>query len=101
MFDGLRAELDALGLTPFDVQLPDEQVPVAPLEGALRLRADTADGFVLETVDYGVGYPLGRAETEPEARALLLAYVGRPLPAVQPLSRADLDQLVGRVYVTG
>ena len=52
---------------------------------------------MLESVDYGVGYPLGRAETESEARALLLAYVARPLPAVQPISRADLDLLVGRV----
>lgn len=28
----------------------------------------------------------------------MLAYVSRPLPAVQPLSRADLDRLVGRHY---
>ena len=74
MFDGLRAELDALGLTPFDVQLPDEKVPVAPLEGALRLRAADGGGFMLESVDYGVSYPLGRAETEPTTSTCATGY---------------------------
>jgi hypothetical protein len=51
MLDGLRAALNAVGLTPFDIQLPDEDSAVAPLEGTLRvylaavfplLRADVA-----------------------------------------------------------
>jgi hypothetical protein len=82
MFDGLRTELDALGLTPFDIVLPGEDSAVAALEGALRLRADR-DGFVLETVDYGQGYRLGRAATEAEARELVLRYVSCPLPPVR------------------
>jgi hypothetical protein len=39
MLDGLRGALSSLGLTPFDIQLPDEDPAVAPLEGALRVRA--------------------------------------------------------------
>jgi hypothetical protein len=96
MFDGLRAELDALGLTPFDVQLPGESSAVAPLEGALRLRADRG-GFLLETVDYGQGYRLRRAATEAEARAMLLDYVSRPLPPIRVVPRSELDTIVGRV----
>ena len=74
MFEGLRDELAALGLTPFDISLSGEETAVAPLEGALRLRA--ADGpFVLETVDYGTGYRLLSATTESEARKMVLGYV--------------------------
>ena len=96
MFDGLRTELDALGLTPFDIVLPGEDSAVAALEGALRLRVDR-DGFVLETVDYGQGYRLGRAATEAEARELVLGYVSRPLPPVRVVPRSELDTIVGRV----
>jgi hypothetical protein len=53
VFDKLRAELDARGLTPFDVQLPGEKSSVTPLEGALRLRRTDDGGFILESVDYG------------------------------------------------
>jgi hypothetical protein len=38
VLDGLRAELELLGLTPFDIQLPGEDSAVAPLDGALRVR---------------------------------------------------------------
>src|SRR5687767_14647416 len=96
-FDNLRAELDARGLTPFDVQLPDEKPSVAPLEGALRLRGDQDSGYVLESVDSGRGYWLGQAATESEACELLLRYVSRPLPPLRPLSRDQLDELIGRV----
>lgn len=94
MLEGLRGDLDALGLTPFDIVLPGEQAAVAPLEGALRLRVDE-DGFVLETVDYGTGWRLGRADGEPAARRLVLDYVARPLPPVRPLQRGELDRIVG------
>jgi hypothetical protein len=96
VFEGLRAELDALGLTTFDISLPGEDAAVAPLEGALRLRQG-ADEFVLETVDYGTGYRLGSATTEPEARQMVLAYVSRPLPPVRAMPRLELDGIVGRV----
>ena len=96
MFEGLRDELAALGLTPFDISLPGEEPAVAPLEGALRLRA--ADGlFLLQTVDYGTGYRLRTAETEPAAREMVLAYVTRPLPPVRPMPRQELDTVVGKV----
>jgi hypothetical protein len=36
VLDGLRDELDALGFTRFDIQLPGEDSAVAPLEGALN-----------------------------------------------------------------
>ena len=98
MFDGLRAELGALGLTPFDISLPGEDMPVEPLQGALRVRRDVGDFlFVLETVDYGTGYRLLDAPTEMEARDMVLAYVSRPLPPVRPLPRAELDAIVGRI----
>jgi hypothetical protein len=96
VFEGLRAELDALGLTTFDISLPGEDAAVAPLEGALRLRQG-ADEFVLETVDYGTGYRLRSATTEPEARQMVLAYVARPLPPVPAMPRLELDGIVGRV----
>ena len=57
MLDGLRAALKELGLTPFDIQLPGEDPAEAPLEGALRVRAD-GGRFVLETVDYGQAFRL-------------------------------------------
>ncbi len=96
VFAGFRAELDALGLTPFDISLPGENAAVAPLEGALRVRLD-GSAFVLETVDYGTGYRLGSAGSEAEVRSLVLDYVSRPLPAVRPLPRAELDVIVGQI----
>ena len=96
VFEGLRAELDSFGLTPFDISLPGEDAAVAPLEGALRLRQG-AEEFVLETVDYGTGYRLRSAATEPEARQMVLAYVARPLPPVRPMPRQELDAIVGKV----
>lgn len=96
VFERLRAELADLGLTPFDIQLPDEDSAVAPLEGALRLRVGEGE-FLLETVDYGTAYRLMRTTTEAEARALVLAYVSRRLPPVRPLPRVELDAIVGRV----
>jgi hypothetical protein len=71
MLDGLRAALSPLGLTPFDIQLPDEDPAVAPLEGALRVRVD-GPGFVLETVDYGQAFRLLAAGSEPEIRDAVL-----------------------------
>lgn len=96
MFGGLRDELAALGLTPFDISLPGEEAAVAPLEGALRLRAGDGE-FVLETVDYGTAYRLRRATTEPEAREMVLGYVSRPMPPVRAMPRPELDTIVGRV----
>ena len=96
MFEGLQQELEALGLTPFDISLPDEETAVAPLEGALRLRADDG-GFALETVDYGTAYRLRRATTEPGAREMVLGYVSRPLPPVRTMARTELDTIVGRI----
>lgn len=96
MFEGLRAELEAIGLTAFDISLPGEDAAVAPLEGALRVRQD-GPAFVLETVDYGTGYRLGSAGSEAEVRALVLAYVSRPLPPVRPVPRVELDTIVGTI----
>ena len=96
VFEGLRAELDALGLTPYDITLPDENVPVAPLEGALRVRR-TEREWVLETVDYGTGYRLLSADSEDDVPAMVLAYVSRPLPPVRPLPRVELDGIVGKI----
>ena len=96
MFAGFRAELDALGLTPFDITLPGEEAAVAPLEGALRIRQESS-AFVLETVDYGTGHRLGTAGSEAEARELVLAYVARPLPPVRPMPRSELDTIVGLI----
>ncbi|MEP6478868.1 MAG: TNT domain-containing protein [Rhodoglobus sp.] len=95
MVDGLRDELAALGFTAFDIQLPGEDEFVAPLEGALRLRE--SDGYILETVDYGNAWELGRASTPDEARELVLGYVARPLPPVTPMTQEALDEIVGRV----
>jgi len=96
MLDGLRGALSSLGLTPFDIQLPDEDPAVAPLEGALRVRADDP-GFVLETVDYGRAFRLLAAGSEPEITDAVLGYVSRPLPPVRALPRQELDTLAGRV----
>ena len=96
MLDGLRNELDALGLTHFDIQLPDEDSTVAPLEGALRVRADNG-GFVLETVDYGEAFRLLTAGSQPAIYEAVIGYVSRPLPPVRAISRHELDTVVGRV----
>jgi hypothetical protein len=96
VLDGLRAELETLGLTRFDIQLPGEDSAVAPLEGALRVRAD--DGrLVLETVDYGEAFRLRTAESEPETREVVIDYVSRPLPPVRVILRHDLDSIVGKI----
>jgi hypothetical protein len=88
--------LETLGLTRFDIQLPGEDSAVAPLEGALRVRAD--DGrFVLETVDYGEAFRLRTAESEPETREVIIDYVSRPLQPVRVISRHDLDTIVGKI----
>jgi hypothetical protein len=96
VLDGLRDELDALGLTRFDIQLPVEDSAVAPLEGALRVRANGAR-FVLETVDYGEAFRLRKAESEPEIKEAVMDYVSRPLPPVRVISRHELDTIVGKV----
>ena len=96
MFDGLRDQLDALGLSRFDIQLPGDDGVVAPLEGALRLRADGA-GFVLETLDYGEAFRLRAAESETEISEIVIDYVSRPLPPVRAMSRHELDTIVGKV----
>jgi hypothetical protein len=89
VLDGLRAALNELGLTPFDIRLPDEDPAVAPLEGALQVRAD-GGRFVLETVDYGRAYRLLGKEA-------VIGYVSRPLPPVRAMARPELDTLLGRV----
>jgi Tuberculosis necrotizing toxin len=96
VLDGLRDELDALGLTRFDIQLPGDDGVVAPLEGALRVRADRV-GFVLETVDYGEAFRLHTAESEPEISDTVIDYVSRPLPPVRAMTRHELDTIVGKV----
>jgi hypothetical protein len=65
------------------------------LEGALRLR-QTKGRFVLETVDYGTGYPLLNCAAADQAREMVLAYVSRPLPPVRPIPKLELDTIVGR-----
>jgi hypothetical protein len=97
MFAGLRQQLSDLGLTPFDVQLPGESATVAPLEGALRLSEAPAGGFELATVDYGRPYRLGQASTAEQAAQLVLGYVSRPLPPIRPISRIELDEIVGKI----
>lgn len=98
MLNGLRAQLDALGLTPFDIQLTGEDSAVAPLEGALRVRADDA-GYVLETVDYGQAFRLLRAESDSEITDAVIDYVSRPLPPVRVMPRRELDTIVGKIAV--
>jgi hypothetical protein len=96
VLDGLRDDLEGLGLTRFDIQLPGEDSAVAPLEGALRVRADGAR-FVLETVDYGEAFRLRTAESEPEITEVVIGYVSSPLPPIRAVSRHDLDAIVGKV----
>ena len=96
VLDGLRDELDALGFTPFDIQVPGEDSAVAPLEGALRVRRDGSD-FVLETVDYGEAFRLLTQKSEAEIKQAVIDYVSRPLPQVRGMSRDELDTIVGRV----
>lgn len=96
MLDGLRDELDALGFTPFDIQVPGEDSAVAPLEGALRVRRDGSD-FVLETIDYGEAFRLLTQKSEAEIKQAVIDYVSRPLPQVRGMSRDELDTIVGRV----
>lgn len=98
MLNGLRAQLDALGLTPFDIQLTGEDSAVAPLEGALQVRADDA-GYVLETVDYGQAFRLLRAESDSEITDAVIDYVSRPLPPVRVMPRRELDTIVGKIAV--
>jgi hypothetical protein len=96
VLDGLRAALDELGLTPFDIRLPDEDPAVAPLEGALQVRAD-GGRFVLETVDYGQAFRLLDAGSQGEINEAVIGYVSRPLPPVRAVARQELDTLLGRV----
>jgi hypothetical protein len=96
MLDGLRAALNEVGLTPFDIRLPDEDPAVAPLEGALQVRAH-GGRFVLETVDYGQAFRLLDAGSEREIKEAVIGYVSRPLPPVRPMARQELDTLLGRV----
>ena len=96
MLDGLRDELDALGFTPFDIQVPGEDSAVAPLEGALRVRRDGSE-FVLETIDYGEAFRLLTQKSEAEIKQAVIDYVSRPLPQVRGMSRDELDTIVGRV----
>jgi hypothetical protein len=96
VLDGLREELDALGFTPFDIQVPGEDSAVAPLEGALRVRRDGSE-FVLETVDYGEAFRLLTQKSEAEIKQAVIDYVSRPLPQVRGMSRDELDTIVGRV----
>jgi hypothetical protein len=92
MLDGLRAALNEVGLTPFDIQLPDEDPAVAPLEGALQVRVH-GGRFVLETVDYGQAFRLLDAGSEREIKEAVIGYVSRPLPPVRPMGRQELDTL--------
>jgi Tuberculosis necrotizing toxin len=96
VLDGLRDELDALGFTSFDIQVPGENSAVAPLEGALRVRRDGSE-FVLETVDYGEAFRLLTQKSETEIKQAVIDYVSRPLPQVRGMSRDELDTIVGRV----
>jgi Tuberculosis necrotizing toxin len=50
---------------------------------------------VLETVDYGQPWLLGRATSEAEARQLVLNYVSRPLPPIVGVTTFELDQILG------
>lgn len=79
MLEELRHQLDARHVPACAVQLPGDAG--IPLEGALALVPAQAGGFDLVTIDYGRAVPLGHADDEPGAEALLLAYLDRPLPA--------------------
>ncbi|WP_308797154.1 TNT domain-containing protein [Agromyces silvae] len=78
MFDDLRRQLDDRRVPHRAVRLPGDEAP--PLEGALAIVPDDG-GFDLVTIDYGRTVPLGRADDESSAAALLLDYLDRPLPA--------------------
>jgi hypothetical protein len=99
VLDGLRAELDAAGLSRFHIQLPGEDSAVAPLKGALRICADGMK-FVLETVDYGKAFRLLTADSEAEIKQAAIGYVSRPLPPIRPMSRQELDTIVGKIALT-
>ena len=96
VLNGFRAELEELGFTRFDIQLPGEDSAVAPLEGALRVRADNGR-YVLETVDYGEAFRLRSAASESDIKEAVIGYVSRPLPPVRVISRHELDTIVGKV----
>lgn len=77
MFDDLRRQLDDRRVPSQAVHLPGDEA--TSLEGALTLVARDG-GFDLATIDYGRTVPLGRADDEGAAAALLLDYLDRPLP---------------------
>ena len=93
MFDGLRAQLEARGLTPAMVVLPGEEG--VPLEGALKLAPSPQGGFALSTIDYGVEKVLRTAPDEAAAERVLLEYVDQPLPPIAVFAPADVDQAIG------
>lgn len=93
MFDSLRQELARRSVHPRAVILPGDDGPA--MEGALRLTAD-ADGWLLETVDYGRAFPLGSADDEDGAATVLLAYLDRPIPPETTLPEAEIEAAVQR-----
>lgn len=93
MFDGLRQQLDARGLTPAMVVLAGEDHGI-PLEGALHLGPADAGGFELATVDYGSKTVLRTAPDEASAAQMLLDYVDQPLPPVARFASADVEQAI-------
>jgi hypothetical protein len=95
MVAGLRQQLNALGFSPFDIVLPDENAAVVPLPGALRLSLD-AGRYSLATVDDGKPYGLGSADSSEAARQLVLGYVSRSLPAERTVRQVELDGLGDR-----
>jgi hypothetical protein len=102
MMAGLRQQLNALGFSPFDIVLPDEDADVIPLAGFLRLSLD-AGRYTWATVDDGTPYVLGTAGSSEAARELALGYVSRSLPAERAVRQVELDRLGDEVaahYVT-
>lgn len=91
MFDTLRQELARRSVHPRAVILPGDDGPA--LEGALRLSPD-ADGWLLETVDYGRSFALGSAPDDGAAATLLLAYLDRPIPEETTLPEAEVERAV-------
>lgn len=87
MFERLREELDRRGIATGFVILPGDSG--IPLEGALSLGLNN-DRFQLSTVDYGRGFPLGFADDENAAAALLLKYLDQQLPEPTTIRREDL-----------
>jgi len=96
MLDGLRAALNEVGLTPFDIRAAGRGPGRGPLEGALQVR-DHGGRFILETVDYGQAFRLLDAGSEREIKEAVIGYVSRPLPPVRPMARRELDTLLGRI----